>query len=44
MGTLRIMPFKRVPVLLLIVAAAVPASASADARGVDPDEPNPLAG
>jgi endoglucanase len=44
MGTLRIMPFKRVLLLLLIVAAAFPASAAADARGVDPDEPNPLAG
>jgi endoglucanase len=44
MGTLRIMPFKRVLLLLLIVAAALPSSAAADARGVDPDEPNPLAG
>jgi len=43
MGTLQMMPFKRVLLLLLIVAAASPASAAADARGVDPDEPNPLA-
>src|SRR3954451_18603360 len=44
MGQLRTMPFKRVLLLLLIVAAAFPSSAAASARGVGPDEPNPLAG
>jgi endoglucanase len=44
MGTLPSMGYTRVLCLLLIVAAALPSSAAADARGVDPDEPNPLAG
>jgi endoglucanase len=34
----------RLVALLLLVAAALPASAAADARGVSPDDPNPLAG
>jgi hypothetical protein len=38
------MSYKHVLLLLLIVAAAFPSSAAADARGVDPDEPNPHPG
>jgi endoglucanase len=38
------MPFMRIIVSLLLIAAIFPSYAAADARGVDPDEPNPLAG
>jgi endoglucanase len=34
----------RLLALSLLIAAALPASALADARGVNPDDPNPLAG
>jgi hypothetical protein len=44
MGTLRCMPRKRLLFLLLLIAAAFPSSAAADARGVSPADPNPLAG
>jgi endoglucanase len=38
------MPRNRLGALLLLIAAVFPASAAADARGVSPAEPNPLAG
>ena len=38
------MPFKRICLLLLIIGAVFPSAAMADARGADPQEPNPLAG
>jgi endoglucanase len=44
-GTLPTMGYMRSVLLTLLAAALIfPAHAAADARGVDPDEPNPLAG
>ena len=44
LGTLRGMPYKRLLIFMLLIAAVFPSSAAADARGASPSDPNPLAG